>query len=293
MPVSKDKLIFHVIGYTFLIVLSILCLLPLLFILGGSFSSEQSVILKGFSLIPEDFSLEAYQLSFKNPKDLLNAYFISTSVVLVGTTVGLMITAMTGYVLSRRDFRYRNQFSFYIYFTSVFSGGLVPWYIMMVSYLDMKNNFLALILPALLNVFYIIVMKSFMAGLPFELIESGKVDGANELRIFFKLILPISKPVLATIGLFIALGYWNDFFAAMLFISDESLMPLQYYLYRLVNSVDTLSRIAAMTGVPIPDMPKETLKLAMTVLVVMPIIFVYPFVQRFIVGGITVGAVKG
>ncbi|MBO2943390.1 carbohydrate ABC transporter permease [Paenibacillus sp. F411] len=293
MSRSLEQKLFHSAGYLFLIALAVLCVLPLLFIFGGSFTSEQSVIRNGFSLIPKEWSLEAYELAFKNPKDLFQAYFISFSVVAVGTAAGLLMTAMTGYVLSRRDFKYRNFFSFFIYFTSVFSGGLVPWYIMMVSYLDMKNNFLALILPLLLNVFYIIVMKSFMSGIPFEIIESGKMDGANELRIFFKIILPVSGPALATIGLFIALQYWNDFFSAMLFITDQSLMPLQYYLYKMVNSMDALSRMASMSGVPIPQMPKETLKLAMTALVVLPIIFVYPFVQRHIIGGVTVGAVKG
>lgn len=284
---------FTFLGYIILIFFSLLCVLPLLFILSGSFSSETSVIKYGYGLIPQDFSIDAYKLAFKNPSDIFNAYYISIFVVAVGTTVGLFLTAMTGYVLSRKDFKYRNIFSFLIYFTSVFSGGLVPWYIMMVQYLHMKNSILSLILPLLLNVFYIIVMKSFMTAIPFEIIESAKIDGCNEFSIYIKIVLPVSKAALTTIGVFMALGYWNDFFCAMLFITNENLLPLQYYLYRLVNTAEALNRVAEMTGIAVQDMPKETLKLAMTVLVVFPIMCVYPFAQRNIVGGITLGAVKG
>lgn len=284
---------FNIIGYAYLFLLSALCVLPFLFILGGSFSSEQAVVKHGFALVPEHFSLKAYRLAFEHPRDILNTYLISVLVVSIGTSVGLYVTAMTAYVLSRKDFRYRNAFSFYIYFTSVFSGGLVPWYIMMVEYLHMKDNFLALILPLLLNVFYIIVMKAFLSGIPMEILESGKVDGANEFIVFMRLVLPVSRPALATIGLFIALGYWNDFFSAFLFITKESLIPLQYYLYRMINSADAIARVAAITGIPVPNLPTETLKLAVTVLVVLPVVFVYPFVERYISGGITVGAVKG
>jgi putative aldouronate transport system permease protein len=289
---SSEK-VFKLIGYSFLIIMSLICVFPLIFMISGSFSSEVSVIKYGYGLIPRNFSIEAYKLVFKNPIDLLNAYGISIFVVCAGTSVGLFLTAMTGYVLARKDFKYRNIFSFLIYFTSVFSGGLVPWYIMMVNYLHMKDNILALIVPLLFNVFYIIVMKSFMTGIPFEVIESAKMDGAHEFSIFIKIVLPISKAALTTIGVFIALGYWNDFFCAMLFISNEALVPLQYYLYRLINTVDALDRVAAMTGIAVPEMPKETLKLAMTVLVVFPIMCVYPFAQKHIVGGITLGAVKG
>jgi putative aldouronate transport system permease protein len=284
---------FALLGYILLITFSLLCFLPFIFIISGSFSNETEVIKHGFGLIPQGFSLEAYKVAFKNPFDLLNAYGVSVLVVVSGTSCGLFIIAMTGYVLSRKDFKYRNKFSFLIYFTSVFSGGLVPWYIMMVNYLHLKDNILALILPGLLNVFYIIVMKSFMSGIPFEIIESAKMDGANEFSIFIKIIMPISIPSLTTIGVFITLGYWNDFFCAMLFINNQNLLPLQYYLYRLVNTADALTRIAAMTGIAVQQMPTQTLKLAMTVLAVIPIMCVYPFAQKHIVGGVTIGAVKG
>ncbi len=284
---------FNAVGYVYLGLLSLLCILPLLFIVSGSITSEQAVIRHGYGLIPEVFSLDAYKLLFRNPTDLFNAFFISVSTVAVGTSVGLFVTAMTGYVLSRKDFKYRNFFSFLIYFTSVFSGGLVPWYLIMVEYLDFKNHYHALIFPMLLNVFYVIVMKAFMSGIPYEIIESGKIDGANEFSVFVRLVLPAAKPALATIGLFIALGYWNDFFSAMLFVTNQQLIPLQYYLYKLLNAADAMMRVAARSGVAMPDLPKETVKLAMTVIVVVPILFVYPFVQKYIVGGVTLGAVKG
>lgn len=290
---SRGEKIFRRVAVFILTIIAIICILPLLLIIAGSFSSESSVIKEGFTFYPREFSVEAFKVIFSNPKDLLNAYFISILRVVIGTTVSLFLTAMTGYVLSRRDFKYRRVFSFLIYFTSIFSGGLVPWYLMIVNTLHLSNTFIVLILPMLLNVFNIIITKSFMSSIPFEVIEACKIDGAGEFRTFVKVIMPMAKPALTTVGVFISLAYWNDFFQAMLFITDEKLYPLQYYLYRVVNTADALNRVAAMTGMAVPDMPTQTLKLAMTVLVVIPVLFIYPLAQKHIVEGISVGAVKG
>ncbi len=293
IPLPLGEKMFRILGAIFLVLIAIMAIIPLYLILIGSFSSERSVIVDGFQFIPSSFSLEAYNLAFKNPEDLLSAYFISVARVVIGTSTGLFITAMTGYVLSRKDFKYRNKFSFGIYFTSVFSGGLVPWYLMISTTLDLRDNFLVLILPMMLNVFNIIIAKTFMGQIPFEVIEACKIDGASEFYTFLKVVMPMAKSGLTTIGVFITLAYWNDFFQAMLFVTEESLFPLQYYLYRMVNTAEALSRVAELTGMALPDMPKETLKLAMTVLTVLPIMCVYPFFQKYIVGGIAVGSVKG
>jgi putative aldouronate transport system permease protein len=293
MNQSSDRTLFQTVGYIIIGFLSLLCLLPLLLVLTGSLMEEQEVIRSGYSLWPKHWTLSAYKLVFEVPGEIINATVVSVSLVVFGTTLGVFMTAMTGYVLQRKDVKYRNMISFYIYFTSVFSGGLVPYYIIMVNYLDMKNNYLALLLPLLLSVFNILVMKSFLSSIPDAIVESGKLDGASELTIFIKLILPISKPALATIGLFIALAYWNDWFSAMLFISDQKLIPLQFYLYNILNKTNALSNIAALSGLPMEDVPKETVKLAMTMLAVVPILFVYPFVQKYVVNGVTLGAVKG
>jgi putative aldouronate transport system permease protein len=202
---------------------------------------------------------------------------------------------MTAYVLHKRDFKYRNGFAFYFYFTTLFSGGLVPWYILMSNpnYLGLKNNYLALLLPHMFNVFNIIILRTFMRTIPEAIGESAKVDGAGEFTVFFRLILPMSKPALATIALFISLVYWNDWFSATLFITKEEMYPLQYFLYKALNSMEAASKISEMIGVPTPEMPKESFKLALTVVTTGPIVFLYPFVQKFFIRGITIGAVKG
>lgn len=293
MSQNIDRRLFQVGGYGLVVFFSLLCMIPMLLILTGSLTDESTVIRNGYTLFPKEWSLAAYQLVFKAPDEMIRASVISISLVVIGTTFGVFLTAMTAYALQRKNVKYRNYVSFYIYFTSVFSGGLVPFYIMMVSYLHMKDNYLALLLPLLLSVFNILIMKSFFTSIPDAIIESGKMDGAGEFTIFLKLILPIAKPGLATIGLFIALGYWNDFLNAALFITNSKLYPLQYYLYNILNKSESLRYLSSVSGMSMGDMPKETVKLALTVIAVIPILFVYPFVQKFVVNGITIGAVKG
>lgn len=290
---SIDEKIFHYSGYVFISILAFLCLLPFALVISGSVTAEKSILMDGYSLIPREFSIEAYKILFKAPESLLRAYFSTVLITVSGTFAGLFLIAMTAYVLQRRDFKYRNAFSFYFFFTTLFNGGLVPWYILMVRYLGLKNSYLAVILPGLFNVFYIIIMRSFMKQIPDAITESAKIDGAGDFRIFLQLIMPISKPSLATIGLFMALYYWNDWFSAMLFLENESIFPLQYYLYRVLNSLDFANSAVAASGIPMPKMPSESFKLAMTVVATGPIILVFPFVQKYFVKGLTVGAVKG
>ncbi|GGD88945.1 carbohydrate ABC transporter permease [Paenibacillus nasutitermitis] len=290
---GSDRFWFHVLGYSIIGFCSLLCIIPVLFIVAGSFTNEEEVIRTGYSLLPREWSVAAYRLVFEVPGELLHAGLISVSLTVIGTTVGLFLTAMTAYALQRKTLKYRNVISFYIYFTSVFSGGLVPYYIVMVSYLHMKNNYLALLIPLLLNVFNILVMKGFFASLPEEIVESGKIDGAGEFTVFRRLMIPIAKPGLATIGLFIALAYWNDFFSSILFITNQNLITLQYYLYNLLNKADSIQQMTQMSGIAVADFPKETVKLAVTSLVIAPILIVFPIAQRFIVNGVTLGAVKG
>ncbi|MFD0716900.1 carbohydrate ABC transporter permease [Paenibacillus sp. GCM10027626] len=290
---SKDRTLFHLFGYLYLGCLSLICLFPLWLIFAGSFSSEEDVIRHGYELIPRNLSVAGYKMMFEAPEAIIRSMAVSVALTMIGVVCGVFLTAMTAYVIQRKDFKYRNVISFYIYLTSVFTGGLVPWYIMMVNYFHMRNNFLALIIPLLFNVFYILIMKSFFRSIPDAIVESGKIDGAGEFTIFLKLVLPIAKPGLATISLFIALSYWNDWFSAMLFINKDSLVPLQLFLYNLVNKAEALNNLAGQTGIPMTELPKETVKLSMTVLVITPIMFVYPFVQRYVVSGVTLGAVKG
>jgi putative aldouronate transport system permease protein len=293
---SFDIKVFNTISYIVLSFIAIACLIPFVIVVSGSFTSEQSILKDGFSIIPKDFSLEAYKTALQNPLAVLKAYGVTISLTILGTLLGLFITAMTAYVLTRKDFEWRNKFSFYFYFTTLFSGGLVPWYILMVKYFHLKDSYLALLLPPLLSVFNMLVMKSYMSGIPDAITESAKIDGAGDFTIFIKLILPLAKPALATIGLFIALGYWNDWYNSMLFIQNENLYSLQYFLYKIVNNVEAYKNIIAQTGGSVNvniELPSESLKMALTVIVTGPIILLYPFVQKYFVQGITIGAVKG
>lgn len=289
----SDKTVLAILGYTIMTLLAILCIFPFILIISSSLTDETAITLNGYQFIPTVFSTEAYSVLFKYPQDMLMAYGVTIGVTASGTLFGLFLTAMTSYVLSRRDFKWRNKFSFFFFFTTLFNGGLVPWYLMMNS-LGMKDSYFALILPLLLNVFYIIVMKSFMSSIPDAITESAKIDGATDFGIFIKLILPLSKPALATIGLFLALGYWNDWYNALLFISKSDMMPLQYYLYRMLANMDGLRKAMMASGMAVNfAMPTESLKMAMTIVATGPIFLVYPFIQRYFVKGLTIGAVKG
>lgn len=293
-PVNRDKMILSIVGYVTLTILAVFCVFPFILVISSSLSEESTIIEKGFQIFPTAFSTEAYSLLFKYPEEMLKAYGITISVTAIGTLVGLFLTSMTAYVLSRRDFKWRSSFSFFFFFTTLFSGGLVPWYLMIVNYLHLKDTLLVLILPMLMNVFYIIVMKSFMSSIPDAITESAKIDGAGDFRIFMQLIVPLSKPALATIGLFIALAYWNDWYNALLFISKSDLMPLQYYLYKMLGNMDGMRKAMMASGAVVnSDLPTESLKMAMTIVATGPILLAYPFIQKYFVTGLTIGAVKG
>lgn len=290
---SADVRLFRTVGYVLVTLCAAVCFVPFIIIVSSSLTSEQSIIRGGYALWPREFSLEAYRTIFQNPLVIVRGYGVTILVAAVGTVCSVFLNVMTGYVLQRRDFRWRNVLSFYFFFTTLFSGGLVPWYILCVKYLGLRDNLLALIVPTLVSVWNILLVKGYMNGIPFEITESAKVDGANDFIIFVRLILPVAKPVVATVGLFTALTYWNDWFSCMLFINDEKLYSLQYLLYKLMGSIQAMRNIASQSGALVQSIPIESTKMALTVVVTGPIVLLYPFVQRFFVKGITLGAVKG
>lgn len=291
--IGGTRFLFNLISYSVVTVTSVLCLLPFVMLISGSFTSESAITKYGYGLIPQEISFEAYRLLFKYPEDVINAYGVSIFITVVGTAAGLFVTTMTAYVLSRQDFIYRNKLAFFFYFTTLFNGGILSVYIFFVRYLHLKNSLLALILPLLINVFYLIVMRTFISAIPASISESAKIDGAGDFTIFLKLILPLTKPGLATIGLFFALEYWNDWYNAMLYISDQKKYPLQYLLYSTLQSAEALSRISHSANVAMIEVPSQSMKLAMAVVATGPILLVYPSVQKFFVKGLTIGAVKG
>ena len=291
--VSRDVLVFKAVGYPLIFLFAAVCLIPFLVVIGSSFTSESYIIRNGYSILPKEWSMESYATIFRSPMAIIRAYGVTIFVTTIGTILSVFLNTMAGYVLQRKDFEWRNKLSFYYFFTTLFSGGLMPWYIMCVKYLHLKDSIWAMILPGIVSVWNILLVKGFMAGIPFEMTESAKIDGAGDFTIFLKLIWPLSKPVIATIGLFTALTYWNDWYNSMLFINSDHLYSLQYQLYKLLNDAKVLRQLASEAGIVVDTVPIESMKMALTVVVTGPIVLLYPFVQRYFIKGLTLGAVKG
>lgn len=227
--------------YVFASIFALLCVVPFWMIIASSFSTETAIRRSGFTLWPSSFSTYAYDLIFRSPDQLIGSYIVTITMTVIGTSVGLSIISMTGYCLQRRDFAFRNGISFYIYFTSLFSAGLVPFYYLMVKIFGLKDSYWAVLLPLLMSPWLIILMKNYIKAIPHEITESGKIDGAGDFRIFWSLILPSITPALATIGLFLALGYWNEWYYSSLFLGSQvKYRPLQYQLYNIINKVASL-----------------------------------------------------
>lgn len=281
----------HLLIHAVLIVLSVLFALPLLLVLAGSFSTAQDINRFGYSLFPHHLSLSAYQYLFNNTGLIVSAYGVSIVVTLVGSTVSLLIVALLGYVISRRDFRFRRPLSFFTLFTMLFNGGLVPTYLLMTQLLHVQDTLFAYILPYLVIPLHVLLLRTYFAGLPTELIEAARLDGAGEWRIFFQIVAPMSTPALATVGLLIMLVYWNDWFQGLLYISNPHLMSLQYLLYQISQNVLMLN--ATTNQVTTAAIPTQSVLMAMAVLAIGPIVFAFLFTQRYFVRGITLGGLKG
>jgi hypothetical protein len=293
VKLSTSSKLFYILAYVSVGLMALICIVPFIVLISGSFTSENYIRTQGYSLFINEFSTKAYELIFRNPVTVFRAYGISILITGVGTILGTLLITMTAYVICRKDFKYRNHFSFFFYFTTLFNGGMVSTYIFYIQYLKLKDSLWALILPGLFNVFYLLIMRSFVNTIPPSLIEASKIDGAGEYRIFFQVVFPLLKPGLATVGLFMALGYWNDWYNAMLYINSNTKFPLQYMLYNLLQQTQALARIASQSGISVADLPSNSLKMAMAIVATGPILLVYPFVQKYFVKGITVGSVKG
>jgi len=291
---SRDELSVNIVGYILVGLFALVCVIPFYLIIVASFTDEASLIRNGYPLIPTDFSLQSYMLCLKNPVAILKAYGTTIGVTLVGTALAVLIATMTGYVLSRKDFPWRNKFSFFFFFTTLFSGGLVPWYMMCIRYLNFKNSYLGIILPLMFSVWNMIIAKSFMAGIPSAITESAKIDGANDMTIYVKLILPLSKPLIATLSLFAALAYWNDWMNGLYYLNDDRMFSIQVLLMNIQRDLDSLRQQAQSGGsVNTANLPSTSVRMALTVMGILPIMIIYPFMQKYFVKGIAIGAVKG
>lgn len=293
VKIGATDMVVRGVGYFVTTFYALACIFPFLIILASSFTSESYIRVHGVQLIPHEFTLKAYEMVTKSGL-IWKSYGLTIIMTFVGTFVGLSIISMTGYALQRKDFPFRNAISFYIYFTSLFSAGLAPYYLLMTQTYHLKDSYFAVLLPLMMSPWLIILMKNFVKQIPHEITESGKIDGAGDMTIFIRLVLPMLKPALATIGLFLALGYWNEWYQSSLFLSSKvDVKPLQYMLYEIVNKTQALKNSVAGQYVSLTDIPTETVKMANAMLATGPIVLLYPFVQKYFIGGITVGAVKG
>lgn len=283
------NIIFILIGLTFVI--------PFLYVISASLTSEAELTNGGYQLIPHMIDFTAYQYVFHNPREILTAYYVTIITSVVGTIASLIVMALAAYPLSRSNFIFKKQFTFFMFFTMLFSGGLIPTYILISQYLKMNDTLSVYIIPTLANAWYIVIIRTFFKGLPEALVESAKIDGASETTVLLRIILPLSKPVLATIGLLTLLARWNDWTTSLYYISNPDLYTLQYLLQRILREAEFLRGM--MTNVPIAadqsyaSPPMESLKFAMAVVAAGPLTIVFPFFQKYFARGLTVGAVKG
>ncbi|MEJ3718091.1 carbohydrate ABC transporter permease [Paenibacillus polymyxa] len=277
-------------------VFAFLCVFPFLFVVIISLTDEKTLARDGYRLLPAQWSLEAYRFIFRTSDTLLRSYGVTIAVTVIGTVISLILISLYAYAISRKSFRYRRFFSVFAILTMLFNGGMIPTYMVVSQLLGLKDTIWALILPLAMNAFYIMILRTFYStSVPDAIVESAKIDGAGEFYTFLKIVLPLSLPGLATIGLFSTLGYWNDWFNALLYIDNPNLVPLQSMLMRIESSIQFIqqnSQNSSMSLAALQSIPQDTSRMAMVVLATLPIIFAYPFFQRYFVQGLTVGAVK-
>ncbi|MDR1128002.1 MAG: carbohydrate ABC transporter permease [Treponema sp.] len=270
----------------------IFCILPFAIVIGSSFETEANFATSGFPVIPKDFTTRAYEIVLGDAQ-IFKSYGVTIFTTVAGTLFSMFLTITMAYPLSVKKVKYRNFVTFFIYFTMLFGGGLIPTYILISRTLHLKDNIFVLILPAALGAWNVFLLRNFFSAIPKEMSESAYMDGANDWQILWKIILPISVPGIATISLFYALGYWNQWFSAMLYIENQNLVPLQYLLMRMLRNAEAIREMARSTGVPLGDIPSNSLRMATTVISIGPVVLLYPFVQKYFTKGLTVGAIKG
>ena len=283
--------------HLFFIVTCLTFIIPMIYVLSISFSSEKAISDFGYSLIPKVWSLDAYKHIFRNPDQVIYSYQTTIFFSLVGSFASLLVMALVAYPLSRQNFKLRQPITFFIFFTMLFGGGLIPTYILNTQYLHLGNTIWIYILPGLASAWYIIIIRTFFSQLPQSLVESAKVDGAKELRIFFQIVLPLSKPVLATVLLLTLLGKWNDWYTSLIYIRDSKLYSLQYMLQKMLREAEFVKGLSnSQMGLNIQletEVPTESVRFAMVIVAAGPMLVVFPFFQKYFTRGLTVGAVKG
>lgn len=288
---------FNLVATVILTILVIVTMLPILLIVIASFTKESALISNGYSFFPKALSLDAYYYMLKQGKVILRSYGVSFFVTIVGTVISVLLTTMLAYPMSRKSFKYRNALAFFVFFTMLFNGGIVPSYIMWTKFLHIKNTIWALIVPNyLVSAFNVILVKNyFQNNVPDSLVEAAQIDGASELKIFVKIMLPLAIPTVATISLFTGIAYWNDWTNGLYYVNNEKLYSIQQLLMKIMNNIQALksNSNASLIGTGAVELPSTSVRMAMAVIGILPIALIYPFVQKYLVKGVVVGAVKG
>jgi putative aldouronate transport system permease protein len=291
MLIKERNGFFSIVFFT---MISLLCIVPLLYIIGISLSNDLDIAKYGYSLIPKKVDFYAYGYIFKTPQMIVNSFIVSMVVTTLGTVFSILMTCAIAYPMTRKDYRYSKIFTFLMVIPILIQGGLVPWYIMITQYLHLQDTIWVLFLPYSVTPWFVLLMKGFMSTISFEIVESAKIDGASEFATFFKIIMPLSKPAIATISLFYAFTFWNDWWLPMLYINNDKLVPLQYMLYKIMSNIQGLARqMSTGQNIDISQIPTESARMAMCVLASGPMLIVFPFFQKYFVKGLAVGSIKG
>lgn len=290
--VSAGDRFVSIVFYVLVAAFAVVCLLPFVLVISASFTEETALVRNGYHLIPSEFSINAYKL-LAQTSNVLDAYKVTVFITVVGTLASMLCTCAIAYAMSCQNFRSRGALSMFCYFTMLFNGGLVANYLMNTKVLHLRDNILVLILPSMLSAYNIFLMRNFFSGLPASLSEAAKLDGATDLQILFRVILPISTPGIATVGLFYALGYWNEWYKCMLYISDEKLYTLQYLIMKIMRQINYASTVPAEVNLYQGALPTYSFRMAAVIAAIGPIVLLYPFVQKYFTAGLTVGSVKG
>lgn len=292
-PKAKRTTMDFVVGLL-IVLFCALCVIPFIVAISASFSDERTLLRSGYGFLPRGFSMQAYNMLFSTSQ-IFDSYKVSIFVTVAGTILSMVVTAMMAYPLSVKKLKYRGAISFFAYFTMLFNGGLVPTYMLISKYLGMRDTVWVMILPVLVNPWNLFLLRNFFSAIPAELHESARIDGANDVRILWQIILPVSLPALATVALFYGVAYWNQWYNAMLYIEDSKLFPLQYLIMRMMRNIELMKQMAGQAGfaVDMSSMPSTTSKMATAIVTIGPIIVAYPFAQKYFTSGLIVGSVKG
>lgn len=287
---------FNRVATVILVILVCLVLFPIVLMAVASFTDETVLLRNGYTLLPKKFSLDAYYYIVRQGGVIFRAYGVTIFTTLVGTTVSVTLTCMLAYPMSRKSFKYRNVLTFFVFFTMLFNGGIVPSYIIWTNLFHIKNTIWALILPNyLVTAFNVILVKNYYSNnVPDALIEAAQIDGAGEMKIFWKIMFPLAKPVVATVALFTGLGYWNDWTNGLYYVDEQKLYSIQLFLMKIMNNIETLKTSSNLAvGAVQTDLPSTSVRMAIALIGILPILFIYPFVQKYLIKGVVVGAVKG